>query len=249
MHRFCVPGEISGDSLAITDAAQLHHLRDVLRLKVGDEVIVFDAAGNEYSCLIQELPAKQAVLVVKAKIGAQARVVRTTFACAIPKKGMDEIIDNLTQLGVDGIIPMETERVIVRLDDSQKATRLGRWRRIAQSAAKQSQRSSIPLVQPIAGVASVLSGSRDFDLRLIPTLAGERSPLREVLAGATARNILVLIGPEGDFTQQEVALALSAGFTPVSLGDLTLRVGTAATAVAACIRLWLTAGTPYPRAK
>ncbi len=87
----------------------------------------------------------------------------------------------------------------------------------------------------------MVAAAGPFDLKLIPTLAGERRTLRDILAGPPAWNILVLIGPEGDFTPEEVELARQAGFTPVSLGATVLRVGTAAAAVAAAIRLWLAA--------
>jgi 16S rRNA (uracil1498-N3)-methyltransferase len=240
MHRFYVSREIIGDNFSISDAKQLHHIKDVLRLKVNDEVIVVDTAGNEYTCIITSLNEREVALTIKARKCAGAKKMRSTVACAIPKKAdMDEIIDKLTQLGVDSIIPMATERVIVRLDDNKKEARLNRWKRIAQSAAQQSQRNIIPLVEPITTFKSVISHAQDFDLRLIPTLSGERKHIKEVLSECKPGNILVLIGPEGDFTQQEIELARSAGFIPVSLRDSVLRVSTAAIAVMSYIKLAL----------
>ena len=240
MRRFYVAQEIAGDKVVIADTGQLHHLKDVLRLKTDDEVIIFDSRGDEYRCSITELHKNQAVLTVKDRKRAGTRKTRLTVACAIPKKaGMDDIIDSLTQLGVDGIIPMETERVIIRLDEAKKEARLERWRRIAQSAARQSQRNTIPLIQPITGIDSVIAHSHDFDLRLMPTLSGDKKHIREVLGESRPDNILVLIGPEGDFTPQEIELATSADFIPVSLGDSVLRVSTAAIAVVSYIKLSL----------
>lgn len=231
MHRFYVAEEIGSDTVSICDE-QFHHLKDVLRLKVNDEVTVFDGGGNECVCLIRALGKKQATLTVKNKRRAQTRRFKITVACAVPKKaGLDEIIDSLTQLGVDAIIPLETERVIVKLDDSKKEARLKRWRKIVQSAAQQSQRSSLPVVAPVTSIESVVARSQDFDLKLIPTLSGERKHISEVLAASRPGNILVLIGPEGDFTPQEIEMAKNAGFIPVSLGAPVLRVGTAATAI------------------
>ncbi len=242
MHRFYVSREINGDNISISDAKQLHHLKDVLRLKIDDEVIVIDIEGNEYTCLIRSLNKQEAVLTVKVRKRAEAKKVRSTVACAIPKKAeMNDIIDKLTQLGVDSIIPMETERVIVKLNDTKKEARLSHWRRIAQSAAQQSQRNSIPLIEPITSIESVVSHSQDFDLKLIPTLSGERKHVKEVLTGCKPSNILVLIGPEGDFTPREIELAKSAGFIPVSLGDSVLRVATAAIAITSYINLALSA--------
>lgn len=240
MHRFYTAEEIDKDTVSIADTEQLHHLRDVLRLRVRDEVAVFDTAGNEYACIITGLTRKEAVLAIKARKRAQKEKVKITVACALPKNArMDEIVDSLTQLGVASIIPMETERVIIRLDGRKKEARLRRWRRIALSAARQSQRNRLPQVEPVMDMASVVARSPDFDLRLITTLCGARKPLKAVLAGSEPGRILVLIGPEGDFTADEVALAEKAGFIPVSLGDTVLRVATAAVAVVSYLRLAL----------
>jgi 16S rRNA (uracil1498-N3)-methyltransferase len=152
---------------------------------------------------------------------------------------MDDIIDQLTQLGVTRIIPMTTERVVVKLDDARKAARLKRWRTIAQNAALQSQRNTLVLIEPVTGISNVISQSHDFDLKLIPNLEGKRKLIKDVLPVAGPKTIIALIGPEGDFTPGEVALALGAGFIAVSLGDTVLRVATAAVAVAAYIKFAL----------
>lgn len=241
MHRFFIEQKPVNNSILISDAEQLHHIREVLRLKIGDDITVFDGAGNEYLCAIQKLDKKQALLAIKERNLSVRKPVSVTIACAIPKQTrMDDIVDKLTQLGIDVIIPMETERVIVRLDEKKKAARLLHWRKIARSAAQQSQRSSIPLVEPVSSLRDVLTRSPDFDLKLIPTLAGEKKHLREVLADARPHSILVLIGPEGDFTPEEVELAQSEGFLPVSLGNNVLRVDTAAIGVASYFSLTLT---------
>jgi 16S rRNA (uracil1498-N3)-methyltransferase len=240
MHRFYLSAGVKGDSIAIEDAGQLHHLRDVLRLRAGDAVAAFDGRGREYDCVIAQLSKNRAVLTVRSKKQAEAAGAGLTIACAIPKKsGMDDIVDALTQLGVEAIVPMLTARVIVRLDGPKKEARLGRWREIARRAAEQSGRSGLPRVAPVTAIEDVIAGSGDFDLKLVPALSGERKHLREVAAGSKARRILVLIGPEGDFTPPEVALARDAGFIPVSLGANILRVGTAAVAVAGYLRLAL----------
>ncbi len=241
MHRFYIAREIDGDTVSISDEEQLHHIRDVLRLKANDEIIIFDSRGDECTCLITRIDKGQTVLTVQSKKRAGDKRVKITVACAMPKAGMGEIIDNLTQLGVDGIIPMETERVIVRLDDSRKEARLKRWRKIARSASQQSQRNTVPLIWPVTSIEGVIEQSQDFDLKLVPTLSGDRKHINELFTRPGPGNILVLIGPEGDFTPEEIGLAKSAGFIPVSLGDSVLRVGTAAIAVVSYIRLALNA--------
>lgn len=243
MHRFYCPSQnISTDKIIISDKFSVHHLRDALRLKVGDEIIVFDDKGNEYSSIIEKLLSKTVMLEIKDKHKfIPASKLQITVACAIPKKSkMDDIIDKLTQLGVNRIIPLLTERVIVKLDKDKEVSRLARWRRIALSSAKQSQRNQLPIINSIRNIKEVLSDKllKDFDLKLIPTLTGNRKPLKEIICKSKPKNILVLIGPEGDFTSAEIVLAIKAGCIPVSLGDLVLRVETAAIAVTSFIRLY-----------
>jgi 16S rRNA (uracil1498-N3)-methyltransferase len=152
---------------------------------------------------------------------------------------MDDIIDKLTQLGVDRIIPLETERVIVKWDKNQRVRHLERFQKIALNASQQSQRKALPVIEPIKDIKEVISTAAGYDLKLIPHLMGERKTLKEIFIKNRPKNILVLIGPEGDFSSAEVALAKRAGFIPVSLGDLVLRVETAAVAIASFIRLYL----------
>jgi 16S rRNA (uracil1498-N3)-methyltransferase len=235
MQRFYID-RADGGTVAITDNGQLHHLRDVLRLKIGESISVFDSAGNEYSGIAISIEKKQAIIKVTAKKPAHSEQLKLTIACAIPKGNrMDEVIDQLTQLGVGRIIPTLTERVVVKLDEAKKESRLKHWRAIAQSAAEQSQRNTLPIIEPVTPIADVIAQSRNYALKLIPNLEGERKPIKETIS-PVSKDILVLIGPEGDFTPDEVRLALEAGFIPVSLGETVLRVATAAMAVAAYIK-------------
>lgn len=242
MHRFyCHSHDISGDVIAISDKNQLHHLKDVLSLRREEQVIIFDEKGNEYSCIIETLLPKSAILKIKDIFkSSNPQEFKIAIACAIPKDSrMDEIIDKLTQLGVDRIIPLETERIIVKLDKDKIILRQERWKKIALNSSEQSQRNTLPVIEPIKNLKKLLSEINDYDLKLIPTLIGERETLKDILSKAKPKKILVLIGPEGDFSPKEVDLAKKAGFIPVSLGKLTLRVETAAVAVASFIKFYL----------
>ena len=239
MHHFYLPFKISGDTFNITDVEQIHHIRDVLRLKPGDEVSLFDSEGNEYVGTVVVLGQKQVALDILSRKEATPRKCKVSFACAVPKKSlMDDIVDKLTQLGVDVIIPLETERVIVRLEENRQS-RLERWRKIARGAAEQSHRNIIPSIPGILDFKTALNQSKGSDLKLIPTLGGARKTLKEAVAGHPATEIFVLIGPEGDFTPREVEQAVNAGFIPISLGDSILRAETAAIAVAGYLRFYL----------
>ncbi|HTY81186.1 MAG TPA: 16S rRNA (uracil(1498)-N(3))-methyltransferase [Dehalococcoidales bacterium] len=231
MHRFYID-YVQGDRAALTDPLQLHHLKDVLRLKIGDSVSVFDAQGNEYSGAIEKIDKKQAIIKITPIQRDLKSKINLTIACAIPKGDrMDDVVDQLTQLGVSCIIPMVTERVIVKLDEAKKMARLKRWQTIAQSAAEQSQRSTLPALMPVTPFADVIKDAKSYDLKLVPHLSGARTPIKNIIA-ENPKNVIVLIGPEGDFTPEEVQKSLDVGFIPVSLGENVLRVATAAVAVA-----------------
>lgn len=238
---FCPVKNISSRAIIIDDREQVHHARDVLRIRPQDKAIVFDDKGKEYDCVIEEISNKIILSIKNMRPGLKKdKSVQITVACSIAKKSkMEEVIDQLTQLGVERLVPLETKRVIVRLDKNKMASRLIRWRKIALNASRQSQRNTLMVVEPVRNIKELLRESRDYDLKLIPTLIGQRKPLREVVANFRFKHALVLIGPEGDFTPEEVDLAVKSGFIPVSLGELVLRVETAAVAVAGYIRLSL----------
>jgi len=241
MHRILVSSkQISKDKIIMLKGEQAHYIDDVLRLKSNEPVVAFDEAGNEYACSVEKSTGRITLRVKeKRTLLKNSKRMFLTVACAIPKKSrLDDIIDKLTQLGVDRIIPLKTKRVIIKLDSRKEDLRHGRWKRIAVSAAQQSQRNTLPIIEPIRNIREVLSSSGDFDLKLIPTLTGKRKTLKEVFIASKPKDVLVLIGPEGDFTDEEVALAKKSGFIPVSLGDLVLRVETAAVCVASFIRLY-----------
>jgi 16S rRNA (uracil1498-N3)-methyltransferase len=239
VHRFFVE-KVNGDTAEITDNVTLHHIRDVLRLKKGNEVVIFDGVGQEYKGIINTIDKKQVVLKLSPLNQRRTKNTKLTIACALPKGSkMDDIIDYLTQLGVERIIPVLSDRVVVKLDESNKEVKSKRWQKIARSAAQQSRRSSIPVISPITDIEDVIKDSEGFDLKLITHLSSKRTLIKSVLSKRKPENIIVLIGPEGDFTPVEISLALHNDFTPVSLGENVLRVATAAIAVTAWIEFSL----------
>ena len=241
MNRFFIEKiNVSDKFIILNDPDQLHHLRDVLRARPGERIAVFDHLANEYVAVVVEIGSSGAKLEIKEKRPPNDLDIEITVACAIPKKvKMDDIIDKLTQLGVACIIPLQTERVIVKLDKQKKLQRFQRWERIAVSAVKQSQRSKLVVIKPVTDFKDVIANVQDFDLRLIPTLETERKTLKNIFnqTGQQFKKIMVLIGPEGDFTPQEITLAKEAGFLPVSLGKQVLRIDTAVIAVVSFIKL------------
>ena len=238
MHRFYSGSEnVSQDRIIISDRQQLHHLKDVLRLEAGDEAEVFDDKGNVYQVEVESLSYRNVVLKIKdIRKSDKSKRILIAIGCAIPKKSkMDDIIDKLTQLGVDKIIPLITERVIVKLDKDKKSQRQKRWQKIALSASKQSQRNTVPVVEVVMDFEEIIKRAQDFDLKLIPNLRGERRTLKEALIGKKPKSVLVLIGPEGDFSPEEISMAIKAGFIPVTFGDFVFRVETACLYIASVL--------------
>jgi len=241
MNRFLIDKhKMRGGSVVIDDPQQVHHLKNVLRIKLSGQVEVFDGSGNEYIARVIQIGEEEITLEVERVQAPGAAGLELTVACAIPKNvKMDDIVDKLTQLGVDRIIPLETDRGIVRLDSLKKDERLRRWEKISLSAVKQSHNCRLTRIDPVSKFKDVISASGDYNLKLIPTLDGPRKSLGEIFEkeGRGVDKVMILIGPEGDFTCAEVSLAREAGFLPVSLGRRILRVDTAAVAAAAFIRL------------
>jgi len=241
VNRFFVEKINAADKfIVLDDIVQLHHLKDVLRVRLKEKIAVFDRSGNEYMAIVVEINSHNAKLEIKEKRPPNDLDIQITVGCAIPKKvKMDDIIDKLTQLGVACIIPLQTERVIVKLDQQKKIQRFQRWEKIAISAVKQSQRSKFVVIKPVTDFKELIANAQDFDLKLIPTLDTERETLKNIFnqAARQFKKIILLIGPEGDFTPQEITLAKEAGFLPVSLGKQVLRVDTAAIAAVSFIKL------------
>jgi len=226
------------DIINIIDTGQLHHLRDVLRAKPGKRLLVFDENGVEYQAMLEALSPGGAALKIIKRSAGRIRKLNLTVAVALPKKAkFDDIVDKLTQLGVARIIPMITERTIVMLDGAKAAARGLRWEKIARSAAEQSQRSDLPVIEAVKKLEEIIGECADYELKLIPALGEKHKTLKQALGAGKPKNMIIFIGPEGDFTPGEIALCQDAGFIPVTLGELVLRVETAAVAAASYIML------------
>ncbi|MCX5713055.1 MAG: RsmE family RNA methyltransferase, partial [Candidatus Omnitrophica bacterium] len=163
MHRlYCSFECISGNKIIISDLGRIHHLANVLRMKKGDAVFVFDDLAGEYNCVIDRVTPKEICLLIQNKIDAiKAKTPVLSIACALPKKSkIDDIIDKLTQVGCDQVIPMSTERSIVRLNQTKALVKHKRWQKISQEASLQSQRKDIAQVSHLKNFFQVISEAR-----------------------------------------------------------------------------------------
>lgn len=211
---------------------EAHHAAKVLRLKRGDSCVVFDGCGRAAHAVIAESPCSSSVLLIPGEECVSASsIARLTLCQAVPKGGnMDLIIQKSVELGVSVIIPLITDRTIVRLSTRDAETKRQKWQRIALEACKQCGQNTLPDVLTPVTFSEWLCNGKPSELNLIASLVPGVRPIRDVLEEARSRSVRdasVLVGPEGDFTEKETAMALEAGFVPVSLGPIVLRVETA----------------------
>jgi 16S rRNA (uracil1498-N3)-methyltransferase len=223
MRRFFLPNL----QQPVLTASEAHHALHVLRLKVGDTLTVFDGRGHEAQCAIAEISRDTVHLKVLTQSTTPALPCRIILAQAIPKKSMDLIVQKATELGAAVIAPLISDRTVVKLDDDSK--RLNRWRDIALDACKQCGNNWLPEIRPPQPAHDFLGSLPKCDLKLIASLQPDAKPLKGILRdSANPKSLLILIGPEGDFTPAELGMAKSAGCLPLSLGPLVLRAETAA---------------------
>jgi len=231
MSRFYVPKENIGKKQIMVSGKEAHHLLDVMRMKEGDSVVVFDGTGNEYTGYLEKADpraGKAIVEIVRAEKPLVTAPVRVTLAQAIPKMNkMDHIVEKATELGVESVIPMISARTIVRPAESACRKKVDRWRKIAVAAAKQCGRADIPRICDVSGYRGVVDSMDSYDLVLMAHLEKDTVPLKEALESLRAGNVLVLIGPEGDFQPDEIALAEGNNCRFVSLGKRVLKSDTA----------------------
>lgn len=205
---------------------------DVLRLKKGDRASAFNGEGAEASCEIAEAKAGQVTLRVSQVSKSAPLACAITLGQAVPKgKNMDLIVEKAVELGASAIAPLLSERTVVKAEAQEAVRKRDKWQRVAIEAAKQCGQNWLPKVGlPMTPKEYFASGER-FDLMLIASLQPGALPVKKVLAefGPTKpKRVLILVGPEGDFTPAEISLARSHGCRPITLGPIILRTETAA---------------------
>ncbi len=232
MPRFYIPPFAWNPDRPALDADEAHHAVDVLRMKAGDRATVFNGAGEEAEVEIVKA-GKHGVELRKLSLHKAAPLrCRITLAQAVPKgKNMELIIEKATELGAAGISPLLSERTVVRGAEDDHVRKQHKWQRVAVEACKQCGQNWLPTVgKPLSPKAFFESGKK-FDLMLVASLQTDAVALKTVLAECAAKkpeSVLILVGPEGDFTPAEMSLAKSAGCRPVTLGPIILRTETAA---------------------
>lgn len=214
--------------------ADTHHCAHVLRCEVGDSIVIFDGQGTEAVATIVGFEKKKGLHATLA-VGACTQTARSrcqiTLAQAVPKaKNMDLIIQKAVELGAARIIPLLSERVILRCADERDALqKQERWQQIAIEACKQCGQNWLPRVEKPCSFKNFFATLSQKELLLIASLETERRSLKEVLSASPAPTaVTIMIGPEGDFTPAESAASKNFGFQAIHLGPIILRTETAA---------------------
>ena len=236
MHRFYVDNDkIRNDKIIIT-GNDVNHIKNVLRMRPGDELIICNGQGKDCYCIIDRVSDTEIETVVKSVLDTDTELpVKITLFQGLPKSDkMELIIQKAVELGVYEIVPVMTARCVVKLSDSKREDKkLARWQSISESAAKQSQRGIIPKILPVMSFMEAVTYASTMDLKVIP-YENEKgmTATRDILSGIkNCRTVGIFIGPEGGFENSEVDLAKKYNIMPISLGKRILRTETAGLAL------------------
>lgn len=240
---FVLPSQITDRQITIT-GEDVHHISKVMRFQPGDQVICSDGLGQDVIAIIQSIDKAQVNLEITAKMETNREPkVSVWLAQSIPKADkMDWILQKGTEIGASRFLPFSSERTIVQLDGKKESKRLERWQKIVKEAAEQAHRSVLPEVAGILTWKQLLAVVPDVDIALLAYEAEEGKAMGDIMeqwkrdkgdsfiresSNRQPIRILVAIGPEGGFSEKEVAAAVSAGFVSVGLGKRILRTETA----------------------
>lgn len=257
VHRFYIPPENwHPDALALSES-EAHHCRNVLRMQLGEKAVLFNGRGREITAEITSITKGEIHFRKLHESETPPLRCRITLGQAIPKgKNMDLIVQKAVEIGAAEIAPLISDRTVIHLDDESAAAKQMKWQNVAIEAAKQCGQNWLPQVHTPRTLAQFLSGVEagvspanlktmprkhsgplhedSFDLRLIGSLQSGALHLKKILAeysheqGRLPKRVLMLVGPEGDFTPAELSLARAHGCQPITLGPIILRVETAA---------------------
>ncbi len=230
MKRYYCP-DLESKALSENEA---HHCLDVMRQQEGETITVFDGKGREWKSVIESTSKKSVQFKKLAESKTPKSKIPVILAQALTKqKSMDLIIQKATELGVAELVPLQSDRSVAQIEEEKAEAKVEKWRQTVVESCKQCGQNWLPVVGAPTKVRDFLSDSKRFGLKLIASLQAEARPLRDVLKEnsenpALAKGVVLMIGPEGDFTPAEINEARNNGFLPVSLGPVILRSETAA---------------------
>lgn len=235
MRRFFVSSRLSEDMTIVGD--DVRHIAKVLRMRIGDKLVIIDPDGKSGIAAIVQIGTDSIKLSLDQVIDEQKEPpIRVFIAQGLPKSDkMDYIVQKAVELGVAGIMPMAAEHSVVQYNTAKRASRVERWQKIAEEAAKQCQRGIVPAVEDIKSLSDIIT-SIPSDAALIMLYEGQANAgLKEILTNCKSGAYVLLIGPEGGFSDKEVAIALQHGAHIAKMGPRILRTETASLAALSAV--------------
>ena len=233
-HFFVTPSQVEGERIYI-EGSDVNHMKNVLRMRQGEEVEISDGDNLKYRCLVEGYEEGRAVLAIQQRMPVDTELpCRIILFQGLPKQDkMELIVQKAVELGASQVVPVATRRSVVKLDEKKAAKKTQRWQQIAESAAKQAGRGYIPQVSSVLSYPEALQMAGELDVLLIPyELAEGMEEARKVVASiAQGQSVGIFIGPEGGFEEAEVQKAQETGAVPITLGKRILRTETAGIAV------------------
>lgn len=231
MYRFFIEDGInSGNEIRIS-GSDYNHIKNVLRMKKGEEVLISDGKDREYLCAIADMTEEEVILTIEDIMGTSRELsAKIVLFQGLPKGDkMEQIIQKTVELGVAEIVPVAMKRCVVKLDAKKAGKKVERWNGIALSAAKQSKRGIIPEVKNVVSFSDAVKMAADMDAFLVPyeNAEGIEGARKLVASMKGKKSIGIFIGPEGGFEDSEIELALENGAQTLTLGRRILRTETA----------------------
>lgn len=231
MYHFFVEHKNITDTEIFLDGADVNHIKNVLRMKVGEQVLLSSGDNCDYLCEISEITDSQVrTTIINMQEKSHEMPCKVVLFQGLPKADkMELIIQKCVELGVHQIVPVAMKRCVVKLDDKKSESKVKRWNAISESAAKQSKRSIIPEVTNVYGYREALEYADTMDMVLLPYecaegMDGARKLISRIKPGMT---VGIFIGPEGGYDLAELEMGREKGFNIMTLGPRILRTETA----------------------
>ena len=237
MPRFFVKNKQVTENTIFIIGEDVKHIKNVLRKQAGDIIEICDQeTGKTYQCEISKIEEQQIQNTIIEELQAEAENLQVDIYQGLPKADkMELIIQKSIELGVHSIIPTDMKRCIVKLDDKTASKKIERWQKIAESAAKQSGRNTVPEIHKIIKLEEIVRLKNSYDSIIVcyenekdHTLKSHLLQLKQQCAGNANIKIAVVIGPEGGLEEKDVELLKEHGAQIVTLGKRILRTETVA---------------------
>ena len=238
MQRYFVNKECISEKQVIITDSRVHQIRDVMRMKIGDEIIVLDNTGIEYHVKLTNISKNEATgeIIEQRKCDAEPDTKITLYQSLLAREKFEIVLQKCTEVGVSNFVPVITERSIVRKPEKITKEKLTRFQNIITEAAEQSGRGIFPTIQNPVVMSHALSELDNFNISLYGSTQDSPS-LKEILRSCKIppEKIALFIGPEGGFSDDEVEQFSKIGVQPFSLGKRILRTETAGIVSAAIV--------------